>query len=462
MPVVREAYGQAAYQVGNPHHFISVDEARRTILAQVRENDREAENGTGTADPSGKARKPGSREEQVELLEARGRVSSRPVFAAGAAPPFDRSPLDGYAFQATDLGLCLDGLRVTGEVVAGHAPGRGPGPGEAWRVATGAPIPPGCDVVARFEDTELRGDVVHIKVPVRSGDNVARRGEDFAIGSLLLPAGVTIRSQHIGLLAAGGHPQVWVSRRPRVALLSTGDELVETGRPLRPGQIWNSNVFALAAAIVEVGGRPVTSGTCPDSVPAIAKSLRRLLVGCRPDLILTTGGASVGERDVCRAAVAELGGRELFWRVAMKPGTPAFAAVLGPRLLIGLSGNPAAALTTFDVLVRPVIAAFLGLEWRPSIVRAVLVNGVGKPSALRRYYRALLTCSGGQWRADVLPGQSPGALSGMARANGLVVVPEGRGPLQSGEQVEAWLTADLTMDGGETFAVDPAHPLASG
>ncbi len=459
--MVREAYGEVVHRLNNSQHLISVDEARRTILAQVRGNDREGEDGTGPTNPSGKAGKPGGREEQVELLEARGRVSIRPVFAAGAAPPFDRSPLDGYAFTAADLALYPDGLKVTGEVAAGAAPESGPGHGEAWRVATGAPLPPGCDAVVRFEDTESRGDIVHVRVPVHSGDNVARRGEDFAVGSLLLPAGVVIRAQHIGLLAAGGHPQVWVCRKPCVAIVSTGDELVETGRPLGPGQIWNSNRFALAAAIVEAGGRPVTLGTCPDSAPAIAKSLRRLLVGYRPDLILTTGGASVGERDVCRAAVAELGGRELFWRVAMKPGTPAFAALLGPRLLIGLSGNPAAALTTFDVLVRPALAAFLGVKWRPSVVRAILVNGVGKPSSLRRYYRALLTCSGGQWRADVLPGQSPGALSGMARANGLVVVPEGKGPIQSGEPVEAWLTTDLTIDGGETFAVDPTHPLAS-
>lgn len=444
-------------QVDSPAGLTSVDEARRTLLAQTRNDG---------------ARYDGTREERVGLLEASGRVSSRPVFAAGAAPPFDRSPYDGYTFRVADLARCRRGLVVSGKVAAGGAPGSGPGPGQAWRVATGAPLPPGCDAVVRFEDTELRGNVVHVKVPVRPGENVVRRGEDFAAGDLLLPAGTVIEARHVGLLAAGGHAAVWVARKPRVALLSTGDELVETGHPLGPGQIWNSNVYALAAAVGEAGGQPIILGTCPDSVAAIAEALRSALAGGAarrdpdavvpdgegapaPDLILTTGGASVGERDVCRAAVAELGGKELFWRTAMKPGTPAFAALLANRLLIGLSGNPAAALTTFDVLVRPVIAALLGLDWRPAVIRAELVNRTGKPSSLRRYYRALLTCEGGRWTADVLPGQSPGVLSGIAQANGLVVVPEGKGPLEPGEQVEAWL-----MTGG-VKPLSPAPPILS-
>jgi len=422
------------------HRLLSVEEARDTLVSRVQ---RLSEN------PEQQGH------EIVDLLAAPGRVTSEPVYARADSPPFDRAAVDGYAFRFEDLVAGAGRLRVTGDVPAGAEPGTGPGPGEAWQVATGARLPPGVDTVVRLEDAVVEGEYVHVNMPMRPGDNVARQGEDFRTGSLLLPAGTVLRARHVGMLVAAGHAGVAVVRRPRIAVVSTGSEVVNPGLPRGPAQVWNATAYGVAAAVAEAGGVPVLYGPYPDSPERIATAIQDAAGGhvcgsggdphvaapsaTTPDLILTIGGASVGERDLTRRAVAALGGKELFWGVAMKPGTAMFASMLGDLLLVGLSGYPAASLTQFDVLVRPVLARLLGMTWQPRVVRAELTASVEKANRLRRYYRVTLQYTDGHWQATLLVGQKAGVLSGVAQGNGLVAVREGEGPFSAGQEVEAWL-----------------------
>mgnify|MGYP002395854939 CR=1 FL=1 len=371
--------------------------------------------------------------EEMDLLDAAGRVLGEDIRSPENLPSFARSGVDGYALRSEDAAVHGARLRVVAEYRAGDRPGPSLHAGEAVRIMTGAALPPGADAVAWQEDSERDGDWVLLSRPVSAGANVGPIGEDLKQGDSVVPAGALLRPAEVGLLAAVGHTRVRVHRRPRVAILSTGDEVVPPEVRPEPGQVRNSNEMALAAALRQMGAEPLRLGGRGDDPDAIAAALRR---ADDADLILTTGGASHGDYDVAAASFDRLGAERLFWHVAMKPGTPFLAACWDSRLVIGLSGNPAAAITTFDILVRPVVAALSGRRgWRPFRAQAVLDQPVVKPSALRRYMRGTRYDQEGVLRVRNDMTQRSGVLSSMTRANCYVVVPENTPALAAGDLV---------------------------
>lgn len=383
----------------------------------------------------------------IGLLDALGMVLGEDVRSAEDLPSFDRSGMDGFAVRSKDLVMASPDspvrLKIIAMVAAGDVCNARVGRGETVRITTGAPIPTGTDAVVRQEDaTVLPGPAqphgvgleILILKPAQPGTNIGRVGEDVRVNSLVLSKGTLIRPQEIGLLAALGKKEIPVISRPRVGIISTGNELVPVDSEPGPGQIRNSNAYALGAYVRECGGVPVFRGIVPDRVPDIVAKLARANAD---DLVLTTGGASVGEYDVMKETLEEVGARILFSRVRMKPGTPFMAARLGKALVLCLSGNPAAAMTSFEVFVRPCLAGMTGRQLARPEVDAILDNDLDKTSAVRRYLRARLYRQDGQLRADIDVSQRSGILSSMVAANGFVIIPEDSGPVRAGETVKA-------------------------
>lgn len=374
----------------------------------------------------------------VDLLEADGMVLAQDVVAGEDLPAFDRAGVDGYAVKASDIVLASTAapvrLEVTDHLAAGQSP---PGPvaaGTAVGISTGAPVPPGADAVLRMENVVAGDDWIEVSGPVPSGADVAPAGEDIRAGSLALPTGTVLRPAEIGLLAALGQTRLAVIGRPRVGIISTGDELVDAAAHPGRAQIRNSSAHALWAYVRREGGAPRLYGIARDDLTELAG---KLLEARGNDLILTTGGVSVGTRDLVAEALEYLGAEILFWRVAMRPGTPVLAARWGEGLVIGLSGNPAAAMTAFEILVRPALALMRGRPFRREMLLTTLDSGV-KGSGVRRYLRARIYRQDDTWRADVAFSQRSGVLSSMTLANGYVVVPEHSGDAQPGSVVQAF------------------------
>ena len=378
-------------------------------------------------------------EETVPLLTAAGRIAARDVTAGIDQPPFDRSPLDGYAVRHSDIAEATKErpviLRVTARTWAGDPPAAGVLPGEAVQIATGAPLPAGATCVIRAEDTGRAGDSVRIFRSHGEGENICLRGEDVRKGRLLLRRGERIDSPAVGVLAGQGKTQAAVFRKPAVGVLSTGAELLAGGETLRPGKIYDSNQYYLAARLLELGATPVQGKRMPDHPGELTVELEALLECC--DLVLTTGGVSVGERD-CMPAVGErMGCTRLFHGIDLKPGGPALALLKNGKLVLCLSGNPFAAAATFELLAAPVVRALAGLEnprWRR--VRGLLQTPFHKASPGRRFVRAKLV--GG----DIfLPedGHASGSLSALSGCNCLIDIPAGSPGLAKGMSVEAVL-----------------------
>jgi len=380
--------------------------------------------------------------EEIGLLQSLNRVLAHDIYAGDNLPPFDRSPLDGYAVRAEDIApaslenpVCLE---VIEEIRAGYEAVREVTPGTAIAVMTGSPLPGGADVVVMFEETQRQGQAVSVCKSYPANSNISRAGEDVRKGEMVLEAGSVITPGAVGMLAALGYSRVEVFRRPRVALLSTGDELVDIDQPLRPGKIRNSNLYALAAAVQEAGGETVLLGVAPDEREATAHKVSQGLA--EADLVLTTGGVSVGDYDVVKEVLAGLGADLLFWRVAMKPGTPSVAAKKGDKLVIGLSGNPAAALITFELLVRPALRKMQGRKgiWRQGAT-AVMEDQFLKNGRQRRFLRAMVYREKGGYRVALAGKQNPGVMKSILHCNALIDVPPERGPLQAGDTVEVIL-----------------------
>jgi len=389
--------------------------------------------------------------EEVPLLSAVGQVLAEAVRAPFAVPPWDNSAMDGYAVRAEDIAGASPErpvfLRVVDQVPAGRMPGRAVGRGEAVRLMTGAPLPPGADAVVPFEETDeverlRRGEplgVVAVRRALPAGANVRRAGEDVAPGAEVLPAGTPLRPAVVGVLAELGLDRVRVFRRPRVAVLSTGDELVPPGQPRQPGQIYDANTYALASAVQEAGGVPLVLDLAPDRLEVLQDRLRSAL---QADLILTSAGVSKGDYDIVKTAL-ETWGEMRFWSVRLKPGKPlAFGLMRGEggrRVpLLGLPGNPVSALVTFELMARPAIRRMLGHRrlFRPT-VPAVLEGGAIRNHDGRRVYaRVRLAWRGGRWTARLVGPQGSHILTGMARANGLAICPEDRPEVGPGEVVQ--------------------------
>ncbi len=373
--------------------------------------------------------------EKLPLGQAFGRVSATPVFARDALPPFDCSAMDGYALRSDDsAGRAEVTLRVQGELPAGQAPKEALKPGCCMMVMTGAPVPEGADVVVPREKVRREGSQVVIPGDLRAGTNVIKAGSDIQRGRQILDRGDVIGVGEVALLAAQGEADVEVYQVPTVAVLTTGDELLDVAEPLAPGKIRNSNGHMIAAAIEEAGGRPLPFPPLPDDLEKTKEALVRAAEVA--DLVLSTGGVSVGDYDLVRRALFEIADEVLFWRVRIKPGMPVVAAVRGKTLYLGLSGKPGGALVNFYLLVAPVIAKLSGRKNHlVPTVKAALESDFPKPSPERTRYLWARAYYNGSWRV-VLSG---GELAAMRGYNALVEIPWGSGPLAAGEIVNTLL-----------------------
>ncbi len=386
--------------------------------------------------------------ERVPLLASYGRVLAEDVRAAQDIPPFTNSAMDGYAVRAVDAGAATRAaparLRVVGQVAAGDVPRVEVSPGVAVRIMTGAPLPRGADAVVRFERTRADGGDVLILAAPQVGENVRQAGEDVRAGAVALAAGVVIRPPIVGLLASLGCSSVACHRRPRVAVLSTGDELVDIDAPLTPGKIRNSNGYTLAALVADAGGVPVPLGIARDNYADLhARIEAGLAEGV--DLFLTSAGVSVGDYDVVKDVLAGEGTMG-FWQVAIKPGKPlAFGRIRGVPI-IGLPGNPVAAAVAFEAFARPAIFRLSGRVGATRVALPATLAEDIENSGRRHYMRAWVRRVGDDLvvttRGYGVTVQGSGILSSLAWANCLLIVPEDVTHLAAGARVDVELLVD--------------------
>lgn len=380
--------------------------------------------------------------ETVPVLESLGRVLAEDVHADHDIPPHANTAMDGYALLAADTaGATAEAprrLRIIGDLAAGYVSATVVTQGTSIRIMTGAPIPPGADAVIQFEETERDGEWVNVHKAVPVGTNIRAAGEDVRKGVLVLSRGSRIRPQEVGMLATLGRSQVQVTRRPRVAILATGDEVVEIDAPLLPGKIRNSNSYSNAAQVIAAGGMPIMLGIAHDRVEELTTRIRRGLAQ-GVDLFITSGGVSVGDFDVVKQVLAAEG-EMTFWRVRMKPGKPlAFGRISGTPLL-GLPGNPVSAMVSFEMFARPAILKMQGIaEWSRPVIEATLVNGIKRKDDRRHYVRVRVEEQEGQYRAYLTGDQGSGILSSMVEANGLAVIPEEWPSVAGGTRVQVMM-----------------------
>jgi molybdopterin molybdotransferase len=408
-------------------HLIGVDEALAEILSHVRPLDAE----------------------RVPVLDALGRVLAEEIVSDIDIPPFDNSAMDGYSVRAADVaGASPDApvrLAVTGSVAAGYVSSERLAPGTAIRIMTGAPLPQGADAVVPFEDTDdmdrskearLEAPAAEIQVrrAVRARDHTRPAGEDIRRGEPAMGAGRVIRPQEIGVLASLGHESVLVHRRPRVAILATGDELLEIHEPLAPGKIRNSNEYTNAALVVRTGGVPLRLGIARDTRADLTHKIRQGLEQ-GADLFLTSGGVSVGDYDVVKDVLGTEGEMQ-FWQVNMKPGKPlAFGLLPGGVPLIGLPGNPVSAMVSFEQFARPAILKMLGhRDLAKPTIRAIVDEPVSN-SGRRGFVRVVVSRRADGYHARTTGEQGSGVLTSMAKANGLAIVPEGILHVEAGTEL---------------------------
>ncbi|MGD0700738.1 MAG: gephyrin-like molybdotransferase Glp [Trebonia sp.] len=373
----------------------------------------------------------------LELGDAEGCVLAEDVTAAVSLPSFDNSSMDGYAVAAADTEGASEGspsvLRVTGEIAAGNIGVYRLVPGTAIRIMTGAQLPAGADAVVPVEWTNGGIAAVEIYRPAGAGNAVRYTGDDAVAGQTLLNAGDRMRPMHIAVAASAGRRVVTVRPRPRVVVLSTGDELSEPGTPLVPGRIWDSNSYMLTAAAREAGAVAYRRAVVPDDPSGVLPALEEQLI--RADLLITTGGVSMGgEHDVVKAALRELG-TVTFRKVAMQPGMPQGFGVIGEDQvpIFTLPGNPVSAYVSFQLFVRPAIAALQGAsDLDLPRVQATLTAAVRSPSGRRSYLRGVLDGA----KVSPLSGQGSHQIASLGRANALILVPEWETGLPAGDTVD--------------------------
>jgi molybdopterin molybdotransferase len=409
--------------------MISVEEARTYILKHFKPLEPEA----------------------VHILQALDRALAEDIVSDVNLPPFANSAMDGYAVRAEDIrGASKDNpvvLRVVADLAAGYMPTVQVEAGAAVRIMTGAVIPPGADTVVRFEETsEAVGlkatgknrSQVEILNAVERGANVRGAGEDIRQGEVVLRTTSVLRPPEIGLLASVGRERVLVHRRPRVAVLATGDELVAVDEPITPGKIRNSNEYSNAAAVLKAGGTPIQLGIARDNVEDLTRKIREGL-DAQADLFITSAGVSVGDYDVVKD-VLNREGEMHFWQVSMKPGKPlAFGLIRGVPVL-GLPGNPVSAIVSFEVFARPAILTMLGkTRFERPRVEAILQNDAHNTAGRRNYVRVTVERVNGGYTARTTGEQGSGILTSITKANGLLAMPEDVLQYKAGERVRVYM-----------------------
>ncbi len=396
--------------------MISVDSALETILKEIK--------------PLGV--------ESLDIIGSRGRVMGEDIIASRNNPPWDNSAMDGYALRSDDSRTASAekpvSLKVIYDLPAGSVPGSAVGKGEAVRIMTGAPVPAGADAVIMVERTEANesGTVV-IRSSVTAGENIRKSGEDFRAGVVVIRKGAVIRPAEISMLATVGAPFVFVHKRPRVAIVSTGDELVDINEVPAMGKITNCNGYALSALVAECGAIPLQLGIARDTRESLREKLEAAMSA---DCIISSGGVSVGDYDFVKDVLKDMGSQMIFWKVAMKPGKPLAFGVIGGKPAFGLPGNPISSMVAFEQFVRP---ALLKMSGRSAIFRTALNARLTKDIKIKpgrtNFVRAELRIDGDGLCATPLDGQGSGIISTTVRANSYVIVPQDSAGFKKGETV---------------------------
>jgi molybdopterin molybdotransferase len=382
--------------------------------------------------------------EPVEILKSLGRVIAEDVIAPLNLPSFDNSAMDGYAVRVSDCNQFAP-LTVSGYIPAGGTAVAEVLPGNAIRIMTGAPVPSGCDAIVPLEDVEEaegeREDIWIVKTAPRVGQHIRFAGEDVKRGEIVLPVGTQIRVPAVSVLASLGKTQVQVYRKPVVAILATGDELVEPGQALAEGKLYNSNSVALAAAVREAGAIPMILGIACDDRDDL---LEKITAGLQADALITAAGVSVGDRDFVRETLAEVGVNELFWKVGMKPGKSMAFGKRSGKPVFSLPGNPVSAMITFEEMARPALLKMMGHQkvLRP-LVTATLREDIRKKSGRVFFSRVRLERVNGRFLVWNAGNQETGFVQTLLHADALAVLPADRVSFEAGEEINVHILSSL-------------------
>ena len=377
---------------------------------------------------------------KAAVRESGGFCLAEDVYAGIDNPPFSRSPVDGYAVRAEDIRGAVRGnparLQVAGCIYAGDdGQSFQVNPGEAYRIMTGAPFPQGADTAVKQEDTDYGEDVVEIYRSQKPWDNYCFQGEDYKKDSLLLKKGSRITFAEQGILSGIGRTDVEVYRKPVIRILTTGDELCEPGSPLKQGKIYDSNGMMVSARLCELGVHLKSVSHCADSEEGMAEELKKAAEDA--DIIITTGGVSVGKKDILHGALEILGAEKIFWRIRLQPGTPTIFSVYGNTLILSLSGNPFGAMANLELLLRPVLEVMTGdSAFAMEMRRGIMEADFEKRCRVRRFVRAVYKDGKVSFPQGIF---SSGAIGTLRGCNCLLDIPAGKENVKAGEQVAVWM-----------------------
>ena len=392
--------------------------------------------------------------EKADILNALGRIIGEDIHALRDIPPRDNSAMDGYALKSKDItGAGAENpviLNVIEDIPAGYTPQKAVGSGEAARIMTGAPVPEGADAVIMVEETKSDGNSVRIYAKAAKSQNIRYAGEDVKEGDLVIRAGTLLRPAETGMLSALGRSFVKVYQKPLVALIATGDELVDIDGAASPGKIVNSNSYSLAAQVMECGGIPLQIGIARDNRDDLAEKFRGAL---RADIVVSSAGVSVGDYDFVKDVMKDMGINIDFWQVAERPGKPMTFGSREGKPVFGLPGNPVSSMITFEQYVRPAILKMTGHEniFRRTI-RAKLTEDIKKKRGLRYFIRGRIKSQGRGFVVETTGEQGSGILKSMVLANGIIVIPEDMDFVKAGSDVVVQI-----LDNSQDFTKDPEY-----
>ncbi len=385
-------------------------------------------------------------ENSIFINEALGKILSRDISAHGNLPPFEKSSMDGYALRSADIAKALPtnpvALFVVDETRAGFIPEKQVTTRTAVRVMTGAAIPQGADTVVRSEDVSAIGNKIKVCKPIDAGTNLVKAGEDISAGELIAPKGIPVSPSLIGLLAGLGMIQIPVRREVCVAVMSTGDELIDPSAKPRPGKIFNSSLYGIMAQCQAAGAKPISLGVVPDKAMVVAQKMSEGLK--KADIVITTGGTSAGDYDVVEEAMMLTGAKILFNGVAVKSGSPVLAGKRNGKFIISLSGNPSGAAATFDLIVMVLLNKLMGFaKPLPSRIEAVMTEGYLRRSPVRRLLRAKISRQAGTDYVELTDHHSKGMIESIMDSNFFIDIPAGSGYIHPGELVWGFPAGDL-------------------